>query len=556
MMRIRPALLAGILMLCLTSSVLARVPVVFAVRTQGEVGWFQVGSGELQEAPARADGVPLGSVWKLFVYAYLLGAAKESSDYTCRGQLREEVYCCEPGGRIGREAALQRSCGLYFQPARLALRAEDWQSYWQRQSAPAWLQRLDNLREDFRVPVPSLLVALDSVPAEVRDQAGQALIGVLTRDNAKGLIAEYGSLLRGKTWTMPDPARPGAHIGGAAGWLADGKAFWLGGAGSGIEVLRAAQAGLAPYLAGLRVPDDAQCVQVRFFARYPLRSVLRLPAREPVRDGPLRGDFLAVFERGTELPFRAQGELSLQQLQGQPVVTGRLGLNDYVARVVEREAGPAPVAAARALAVAARSYLVQQAPRSVGCFQIDDSTASQRVGPRPPAAEARRIADWSADMILRGVSVRYHLDLQAPDVLSWRMAREQAAQGLRADAILARAFPSGYLAGLNVQAQDDCRSAPEAERWLAERVRRWRPVLTREPGYSEPATLPAVCVTGADRPFADTERHRLHVRGWRAQQDHLALAHEYLHLAFEGHPRAYDEADVERLARRLILETP
>ena len=72
---------------------------------------------------------------------------------------------------------------------------------------------------------------------------------------------------------------------------------------------------LAPYLAGLRVPDDAQCVQVRFFARYPLRSVLRLPDREPVRDGPLRGDFLAVFERGTELPFRAQGELSLQQQQ-------------------------------------------------------------------------------------------------------------------------------------------------------------------------------------------------------------------------------------------------
>ncbi|MDX5299696.1 MAG: DUF2300 domain-containing protein, partial [Gammaproteobacteria bacterium] len=37
-------------------------------------------------------------------------------------------------------------------------------------------------------------------------------------------------------------------------------------------------------------------------------------------------------------------------------------------------------------------------------------------------------------------------------------------------------------------------------------------------------------------------------------QDRLDLTHEYLHLAFDGHPLADDEAFIESTTRRLLLE--
>lgn len=507
-------------------------------------------------APLSQDlATPLGSVWKLFVYSYLVARQIDAPDYQCRGQNRDEVYCCEPGGQIGREEALQRSCGLYFAPQRLRIQASDWRTFWQRTGAADWLLDLGDMHEARSVPVTSLLQALERIPEAAQREASQTLIGVLTRPNAKGLIADYGGLVRAKTWTLPDPQHTGMHVGGAAGWFANGQAFWLGGQGAGIEVLRQARAGLAPYLAQLKPPDDADCVVVRFFDRYPLRTVQRLPAHERVADGPLHGDFLARFAKGTKLSFSAKGELVVSHENGIPVVRGRLGLNDYVARVIEREGSAEPLAAAQALAVAARTYVAQQAERRAGCYQIRDSSATQRVSPRPPARAARQIADWSSDLVLRGATVRYHADKSAPGILSWQQARQQAEQGMRFDAILAQAFPAAALGGIAARGQSDCIAAPQARRWLAAQLPRWRKALQAEAGYSEPETLPAVCLTGAERPFADTERHRLHVRGWRNQQDHLALAHEYLHLAFEGHPRAQDEATVERLARRLILET-
>lgn len=541
-------------MLSASTAAALRSEPVLALREGEAVSLRPVRATGLGEPLAPTRTTPLGSVWKLFAYSYLVARQIEAPEYACRGRDREEVYCCEPGGRIGRDEALVRSCGLYFAPARLGIEAGAWRDFWRQAGAADWLLDLNALREDTRVPVPSLLQALERVPEAAQREASQTLIGVLTRPNAKGLIAEYGGLVRAKTWTQPDPQRPGQREGGAAGWFANGQAFWLGGQGAGIDVLRQASAGLAPLLAQIRPPDDADCVVVRFFDRYPLQAVLRLPGREPVGAGPLRGDFIALFARGTARRFHARGELALSLEGGLPVVHGRLGMNDYVARVVEREGRPVPRAAAQALAVAARTYVAQQAERRAGCYVIRDSTATQRVGPNPPGRAARQLADWSSDLILRGAAVQYHATRAAPGLLSWQTAQRQAEQGMRVDAILAHAFPGAGLSGIAARAQDDCIAAPQARQWLADRLPRWRRRLQAEPGYAEPETLPAVCLTGAERPFADTERHRLHVRGWRTQQDHLALAHEYLHLAFDGHPLAQDEAAVERLARRLILE--
>lgn len=39
---------------------------------------------------------PLGSLWKLFVYAYLADQQRPEQPYVCKGQDRDEVYCCAP----------------------------------------------------------------------------------------------------------------------------------------------------------------------------------------------------------------------------------------------------------------------------------------------------------------------------------------------------------------------------------------------------------------------------------------------------------------------------
>ena len=80
--------------------------------------------------PSSLD-TPLGSLWKLFVYAWLFDTGAREPAYECRGQSKDEVYCCAAGGRIERDQALVKSCGLYFEPARLGISSADWRTYWQ-----------------------------------------------------------------------------------------------------------------------------------------------------------------------------------------------------------------------------------------------------------------------------------------------------------------------------------------------------------------------------------------------------------------------------------------
>jgi uncharacterized protein YfaQ (DUF2300 family) len=98
-----------------------------------------------------------------------------------------------------------------------------------------------------------------------------------------------------------------------------------------------------------------------------------------------------------------------------------------------------------------------------------------------------------------------------------------------------------------------CDPLPVAERWLRERVARWRTRLVREPGFEAPPA-PTVCRLARGHPYADANRARLYVRGVSTPDDRVALAHEYLHLAFRWHPRGMDETSIERLARELVQE--
>ncbi len=508
----------------------------------------------LQQTPPVT---PLGSVWKLFVYAYLAGRTQpQEPDYRCttRQPQADDEYCCDPGGSIARDPALAQSCGPYFEPERLGIAAADWRRYWQQQDAPAWLLRLDALQPDTEVPVPELLAALRRVPAPARSAARQALLPLGLRDSA--VLAALGSGPRFKTWSWRIDGRP---AGGAAGWLADGTPFWFGSAGTSRNALQAQAAWIAAQWAqhGLAAPPpDATavaaqpCIDVAFFQRYPIRQVRRVDAADTdAPAGPMRGRYRIAFGNGEQLTITAVPALQLLQGPLGPQITARLPLEDYVARVVDREGDARETQAARALAVAARSYVLQNATEAEGCRRIADDSRNQRVGPNPPSAAARAAATFTEGLVVDGVPVRYHRDQGTPGVMSWQAAVAAGRAGASFDALLRQAYPTGTLAP--AQAAGDCTPLPQARQWLAARQARWRGILRMQAGYEPPGEALQVCQLAMGTPHSDQRRLLIRLREWQSREGRVTLIHEYLHLAFRAHPRGRDEAYIEHLAQQL-----
>ncbi|KAB0492715.1 DUF2300 domain-containing protein [Pseudomonas vancouverensis] len=487
---------------------------------------------------------PLGSVWKLFVYAWLVDTGEHESAYECRGQSKEEVYCCTAGNKIERDQALVKSCGLYFEPERLGINAPEWRTYWQARQAPSWLQELPSLQPATRVSVVELLKVLSILPAQ--DQARRVLLDVVLNAADGNVVGELGSRLRVKTWSWLDDQDAASRQGGFAGWTVDGTAIWAGGRGTSQQVLRDYAPALSALLPVVWPVDAGRCVEVELFSRYPLQCVLS--GDREVASGPLRGDYRVEFANGNALDIHSDGELFL--LDGKLVA--RLDREEYVARVLQREASSEPVEAAKALSVAIRTYLLQNATRNGDCLSIDDSSQRQRVAPRPATEASRRVAAWTADLVLAGSTVTYHSEQPGPDKLSWQQAVEQANAGQRYDAILLHAYPRASLSRWGNPVAS-CEALPAAQDWLQKQRSSWRPRLESEVGYSEVSTF-AVCRLAFGRPYVDRERQRIYVRGVQSLQDRLDLTHEYLHLAFEAHPNGQDEHYIEGLARHLLLE--
>ncbi|MDR9752952.1 DUF2300 domain-containing protein [Pseudomonas sp. SZMC_28357] len=487
---------------------------------------------------------PLGSLWKLFVYGWLVDTGAHESPYECRGQSKEEVYCCAAGGQIGRDQALVKSCGLYFEPARLGITSTDWRQYWQARQAPEWLLDLPALQPATRVPVAGLLKVLALMPAQ--DQARRVLLDVVLNAADGNVVGELGGRLRVKTWSWLGEHDPSSRQGGFAGWTADGTPIWAGGRGTSQRVLRDYGQALSTVLPSNWPVDAGRCVEVNLFARYPFRRVLA--GDQVVTNGPLKGDYRVEFANDNALAIHSAGELFL--LGGRLVA--RLDREEYVARVLQREAAPEPAEAAKALAVAIRTYLLQNATRHGDCLSIDDSSSRQRVAPRPATPESRAIAAWTSDLVLAGSSVTYHSDQAAPDKLAWQHAVEQANAGQRYDAILLHAYPRASLSRWDNPVAS-CEALPAAQVWLQKQRPGWRQRLESEVGYNETSTF-AVCKLAFGRPYVDRERQRIYVRGVQSLQDRLDLTHEYLHLAFDAHPNGQDETYIEGLARHLLLE--
>lgn len=507
--------------------------------------------------PAPFDGrrrVPLASLWKLFVYVHAADRKLPMPDYTCTGQQpREEVYCCERGASIERDAALAQSCGLFFSPSRLMLERRAWKDYWAERlgHAPtgetAWLADPARLGPERIVTLRSLLQALASIPAESRAQAESALLRVVLGARGADTVGVFGSALRVKTYSWHEKGR---RLGGAAGWLADGTPIWFGSEGTSQTVMRHWAPRLAAVLPPARTQLDAGCVIVDYFTRYPLRSVTQ--NGKAAQPGILKGKYAVAFENGSSLSLVSHGELLLSQDSGKRLqLTGRLGVNEYVARVVDREGSAAQPEAAKALAIAARTYLQQNGVSAQGCQRIADSSATQRVSPSPATPAARAIAHLTDQLVLTGANVRYHADTSAPDTMSWTLALEQAADGKRFDDILLHAYPRAEL-GTMAGGARQCVRLAAAESWLARELPRWERVLRSEPGYERPGQLPAVCRLGAGMPYSEQSRNRIFARGVASPEERITLAHEYLHLGLRNHPRGHDEQLVEQLARRLV----
>lgn len=491
---------------------------------------------------------PLGSVWKLFVYAWLVDTGAREPVYECRGQSKEEVYCCTAGGRIERDQALVKSCGLYFEPARLGIDVSGWRAYWQARQAPQWLLDLPSLQPATRVSVVELLRMLALMPAQ--DQARSVLLDVLLNAADGNVVGELGSRLRVKTWSWLGDRDAASRQGGFAGWTADGTPIWAGGRGTSQRVLRDYAQALSVVLPTSWPVEAGKCVEVDLFSRYPLQRVMS--GERVMSSGLLRGDYRVEFVNGNQLDIHSDGDLFLLNDSPSPKLVARLDREEYVARVLQREASAEPAEAAKALAVAIRTYLQQNATRRGDCLSIDDSSQRQRVAPRPATAQVRSIAAWTSDLVLAGSTVTYHSNQPGLDRLSWQLAVDQANAGQRYDAILLHAYPRASLNRWDNPVAS-CEALPAAQDWLQKQRRGWRPSLESEAGYNEVSTF-AVCRLAFGRPFVDHERQRIYARGVLSLQDRLDLTHEYLHLAFEAHPNGQDETYIEGLARHLLLE--
>lgn len=487
---------------------------------------------------------PLGSLWKLFVYAWLVDTGAQEPAYECRGQSKQEVYCCTEGGKIERDQALVKSCGLYFEPSRLGIAAGDWRAYWQARQAPSWLLDLPSVQPAQRVSVIELLKVLATLPAQ--DQARRVLLDVLLNAADGNVVGELGGRLRVKTWSWLGDRDPQSRQGGFAGWTADGSPLWAGGRGTSQMVLRHYAQALSTVLPITWPAEAGRCVEVGLFSKYPVSRVFA--GERIAASGSLKGDYRVEFANGNALDIHSDGELFLLNDN----LVARVDREEYVARVLEREAKADPAEAAKALAVAIRTYLLQNATRNGDCLSIDDSSNRQRVAPRPASVESRNIAAWTADLVLAGSTVTYHSDQPGPDKLSWQQAVEQANAGQRYDAILLHAYPRASLSRWD-NPTASCQALPGAQDWLQKQRRGWRPKLDIETGYNEVSTF-AVCKLAFGRPYVDRERQRIYVRGVLTLQDRLDLTHEYLHLAFEAHPNGQDEIYIEGLARHLLLE--
>lgn len=74
-------------------------PLQLALRGAQHDQLYQLSSSGVTKVSVLPDTLttPLGSLWKLYVYAWLEDTHQPEQPYQCRGNSPEEVYCCQAG---------------------------------------------------------------------------------------------------------------------------------------------------------------------------------------------------------------------------------------------------------------------------------------------------------------------------------------------------------------------------------------------------------------------------------------------------------------------------
>lgn len=304
---------------------------------------YQLSSSGVTKVSALPESLttPLGSLWKLYVYAWLEDTHQPEQPYQCRGNSPEEVYCCQAGESITRDTALVRSCGLYFAPQRLHIGADVWGQYWQQRQAPAWLASLTTLKPETSVTVKSLLDSLATLPAQ--NKAQEVLLDVVLDEAKIGVASMLGSRVRVKTWSWFADDKQEIRQGGFAGWLTDGTPLWVTGSGTSKTVLTRYATVLNRVLPVPTQVASGQCVEVELFARYPLKKITAEKSTTAVNPGVLNGRYRVTFTNGNHITFVSHGETTLLSEKGKLKLQSHLDREEYVARVLDREAKSTPL---------------------------------------------------------------------------------------------------------------------------------------------------------------------------------------------------------------------
>ncbi len=520
-------------------------------------------------AASKSPMTPLGSLWKLFVYAYQSEAGRTESRYICRGSDPDEIFCCRPGESLDRDTALAKSCAPYFSPTRLSIDSKAWSKFWSEKlpHSPLWLTNLEKLKPETRIQVDELLLSLTEIRQNFAtfDRIEAATVGTVLHGTATGALRTWGSRLRVKTFTWRDDQTIGSDDadklgfkGGFAGWLSDGRAIWVSRAGHGRDAF---QAELLKTIDSYDQTNSGKptegCVMVDYFSRYPISRI------EPPVTGArsLVGATVVHFKNGNKIAFIGDGTLRAESSRnGDSLrISGKMSLAEYVGRVLDREVKAQPLEAARAFSIAIRTFLYQNSEEIEGCRQIADSSHTQRVSPQPASQASISIAKWSDGLALDRIeNLRYHSDRASQNRLSWVQAKSLAEAGYSSDEILKTAYPTGQIIFGSQLEKLECRPHALGAKWIESQSKIWFRRLDREPGFERPDRL-RVCLSESlarrqmSRVFARVSAQEMYVPRLQTRDDEISILHEYLHIAFRSHPRGRDEKYIENLAR-LILE--
>lgn len=554
-MLIRKTALSFLFLLFCTGPLLAKDLYVEKRNNEIKIYTFDLKNKVLVTQEDQDIKTPLGSLWKLFIYAYNRENNFSNAPYTCHGLLTKEVFCCKKNESIDEDSALANSCGLFFSPYRLRISEKKWREFWKSKKINAeWLSDLRRLKPETMVSVKKLLSVLELVKdlPRAKDYLDKTLVRVVLDGTAKNSLSELGANPRIKTFTWDKPKHKKEFVGGFGGWLVDGTMVWAMGDGRSSDFLSRVSEILDNHWKSTIRFNSNQCVTVRYFHDYKIESVIDLSKNQNINEGSLDGTYRIKFKSGREITLNSNQELILKNKNNSLLIDGRMNITSYIARVLDREVSSKFESAAEAFSIVIRSYLKERAQKISGCYHVIDSSKFQRVSANIPTKKSMAISSKTSGLVLNNTgSIRYHLNKDGKNMISWLKAKGLDLLGNNSQQILKSFYPHSQIVYYTDRYSSPCGVIGKANKWLKEKTRKWHKVLVRHPGYERPDRF-KVCKIHSGAPFANKETNEIFVRGFDDFEDQYSIAHEYLHLAFKYHPIGNSESEIDRIAKKLV----